>query len=375
MNQIIDKILIAGAFLAFFLAALLINKKDKAGHDYLLGLWLVFLGLYVAVYTVVPAGFFRNNPLFLSFYISLLLLNGPILFRYVNVLIRKPVNTYLTGHLIPFILFNFYTFLFLSPADVQKIIYTSENVFSNVKSVFFVLLLLMVAISAPYYIIRSIYLLRRHRKNVKNTYSSLEKRNLLWLRNLIGIFGISWSVIMIIFFLHHVLHLFSDNFCINGLYLTLSGFIIVTGYYGLHQPAIFVSGNSFQVKAEEPVKYSGFVLREEDVNKYMKSLDEAMKVRKVFLNSEITLAELSESTDIPAHHLSRIINEHYHQNFFEFVNTFRVEEFKKRLSDPRYKNFTFLAIALDCGFNSKAAFNRFFKKVTGFTPSEYKNTL
>jgi AraC-like DNA-binding protein len=81
---------------------------------------------------------------------------------------------------------------------------------------------------------------------------------------------------------------------------------------------------------------------------------------------------LAEETEIPAHYLSRIINEHHGQNFFDFINSFRIEEFKRRLADPHYKNFTLLAIAFDCGFNSKSAFNRFFKKVEGISPSEYK---
>ena len=58
-------------------------------------------------------------------------------------------------------------------------------------------------------------------------------------------------------------------------------------------------------------------------------------------------------------------------NFFDFINGYRIEEFKKLVRDPRYKNQTFLAIAFEVGFNSKTAFNRSFKKMTNQTPRDY----
>ena len=61
------------------------------------------------------------------------------------------------------------------------------------------------------------------------------------------------------------------------------------------------------------------------------------------------------------------------QAHFDYVNQFRVEEVKKRMSDINYKHLTLLGIALDCGFNSKSSFNNIFKKITNYTPTEYKN--
>jgi len=120
MNQLlIGKILLIGAFQAFFLAALLIKKREKALHDFIIGAWLIFLGLYVAVYTISPAGFFLQNPWLINLYISLLLLNGPFLYWYVKSLIHKdfkPVREIFL-HLIPFFLFIFYLLIFFSPDD------------------------------------------------------------------------------------------------------------------------------------------------------------------------------------------------------------------------------------------------------------------
>ena len=60
------------------------------------------------------------------------------------------------------------------------------------------------------------------------------------------------------------------------------------------------------------------------------------------------------------------------QNFYDFINTHRIEEIKKRMNDSKFQNLTLLALAYDVGFNSKSVFNAAFKKHTGMTPKEYK---
>jgi AraC-like DNA-binding protein len=380
MNQLlIDKILLIGGFQAFFLAALLIKKKEKALHDFIIGLWLVFLGLYVSVYSLSPEGFFLRNPWLISFYISLLLLIGPFLFWYVKSLIYtnfKPFHK-LFLHLLPFFLFNLYLTIFFSYDDFLKSIQSIKGSIVIELPFPYYIFLFITAISIPYYILWSIHLLRAHRKIITNNFSSLEKRNLIWLRNLIIMLGITWILLVAIFFIHHVLLSFSDDFCINGLFLTLSVFIILVGYLGLYQYAIFTSRDSFSPveDSEDTIKYSGSSLKEEDIQKYRILLDEYMKMGKPYLNNQLTLYQLAEEVNIPPHYLSRIINAYYQQNFFEFINRYRVDEFKKRLIDPKFKNYTLLAIAFDCGFNSKSSFNRLFKKDTGSTPSEYKDLL
>ena len=377
MNQLlIGKILLIGAFQAFFLAALLIKKREKALHDFIIGAWLIFLGLYVSVYTISPEGFFLQHPWLINLYISLLLLNGPFLYWYVKSLIHKdfkPVKEILL-HLIPFFLFIFYLLIFFSPDDILKNT-ESINAAQKIELPFtYLIFLVIIAISVPYYILWSVRLLRNHRKNITNTFSAIENRNLIWLRNLTVILGITWTILVTIFFLHHVLLLFSDDFCINGLFLTLSVFIIFVGYYGMYQPAIFTS------RIPEPpidtiaenIPYSGSPLKVEDIQKYLSSLSDYMKTNKPYLNNELTLYQLAEEVKILPHTLSRIINEYHHQNFFDYINQYRVQEFKTAVADPKYKNYSLLGIAFECGFNSKSAFNRMFKKSTGLTPSQFK---
>ena len=89
----------------------------------------------------------------------------------------------------------------------------------------------------------------------------------------------------------------------------------------------------------------------------------------------LTLNQLAAEIDIPDLTLSQLLNESLGQNFFQFINGYRVEEVKKRLQNPKYSNLTILGIAIECGFSSKAAFNRIFKLHTGVTPSAYMKSL
>ena len=82
----------------------------------------------------------------------------------------------------------------------------------------------------------------------------------------------------------------------------------------------------------------------------------------------LSITELAGQLEIPSNHLSQIINEQVGENFFEFVNTYRVKEVQDRIKENQDKKFTLLAIAFDSGFNSKSSFNSIFKKQTGITP-------
>jgi AraC-like DNA-binding protein len=83
------------------------------------------------------------------------------------------------------------------------------------------------------------------------------------------------------------------------------------------------------------------------------------------------------STKLGVHpnYLSQIINQKEKKNFYDFVNTYRFEEFKKLIAQQKNQQYTLLSLAYDCGFSSKSSFNRYFKKATGQTPSEYTTAV
>jgi AraC-like DNA-binding protein len=100
-------------------------------------------------------------------------------------------------------------------------------------------------------------------------------------------------------------------------------------------------------------------------------ITELIKSRKPYLNPDLDLQKLSELAAVNPKTISRVINQDLHMNFYEFVNSHRVEEFKQRLKQSDSDQLTLLGHAYECGFNSKSTFNHIFKKNTGQTPREY----
>jgi AraC-like DNA-binding protein len=104
-------------------------------------------------------------------------------------------------------------------------------------------------------------------------------------------------------------------------------------------------------------------------------LEEMMAGKKPYLNPGLSLSELADLMSMPSHQLSKIINDGFQKNFFDYINTYRIEAFKERIANDEHQERTILSIALDVGFNSKTAFNRAFKKHTQLTPRQYLREL
>jgi len=122
-------------------------------------------------------------------------------------------------------------------------------------------------------------------------------------------------------------------------------------------------------------KYKLSTLSSDKKQEILLHLKKTMEKDKVYLDPDLTLTKLAESTAIPAKHLSQIINEQYELNFNDFINRYRVDEAKRKLLDPAAKDFKLLRIAFEAGFNSKSVFNIAFKKNTGVSPSEFRRLL
>ena len=237
--------------------------------------------------------------------------------------------------------------------------------------------LLFTVISGPFYFMLSILLFKKLDINIFNNFSSYENVNLDWLRRLVYTFGGIWTILMIFTTIHHVFQMFSWIFCTHGLTLSLSAFIILIGYYGLKQKEIFIQypNRDTEYVTEPKTKYTGIFIKDADIEQYVAKLKHFMTTQKPYLDANISLPVLANKLDIPSHHLSRVINEQFGANFFDFINQYRIEEVKTRIGNPEYENLSLLGIAFDCGFNTKSAFNRVFKKMTGFTPSEFRKQV
>jgi AraC-like DNA-binding protein len=163
--------------------------------------------------------------------------------------------------------------------------------------------------------------------------------------------------------------------------LGASALIYALGYLGLRRPEVLTGApgdaasglNADTGDASLPAKkYEKSTLTPERAERYLTRLLRHMETEKPYVDGELTLPKLAERLSIPAPHLSQTINERLQQNFFDFVNTYRVEEAKRRLLDPAKQHYSVLAIAEEVGFNSKSSFNAVFKKHVRMTPSEFR---
>lgn len=192
----------------------------------------------------------------------------------------------------------------------------------------------------------------------------MEKINLSWLRFVLFGFGAIWVMIIT----NSLVRIIWKNPIpyLNDI-ITAASFIvsIIIIYYGLTQPKLFsdIEGKS---------KYLKSTLSQEDARLYMNQLKEFMKTEKPHLTPSLTINHLSEKLEIHPKHLSQLINEKYQQNFFDFINSYRVEEAKKYLSKKSQNNFNISQVLYEVGFNSKATFNRAFTKHVGMSPREFK---
>ncbi|MDN5396567.1 MAG: helix-turn-helix domain-containing protein, partial [Chryseobacterium sp.] len=111
------------------------------------------------------------------------------------------------------------------------------------------------------------------------------------------------------------------------------------------------------------------------VNEELTKLKKYMEEEKPFLNPSLTIQDLSKGSEIPARELSVLINHQLGQHFYDFINTYRIENAMHILKDTAKTKVTVLEILYEVGFNSKSSFNTAFKKHTGYTPTDYRKSL
>ena len=148
------------------------------------------------------------------------------------------------------------------------------------------------------------------------------------------------------------------------------------GYSAINTPDIFKAIPDVVLKTpatdEEPLQEDSE--KPEKISELKEKLLYVMQVNKPYLKSDLKISDLANLLSVPAYQLSRLINSEFFVNFYDFINKYRVEEAKKLLIEDAHK-YKILSIGYEVGFNSKATFNRVFKKFTNFTPSAFKESL
>jgi AraC-like DNA-binding protein len=367
-------IFIAGGTLAFFFEFLLLGKKSKTLPDKILAIWMFIIGLHLFLYYFYTKGIDFKYPHLLGIANPFPLIHGPLLFLYTGSLtgyFPKWKAKYLL-HFLPVLSFYCYYYDFFISTGQEKIEFVRN--LSVKPDTFHKFIFPAILLSGFSYIFLTFLLFRKHRRNILNNLSNSDDRNNLhWLRNLIIGLLVIWLVVLLGDF---VLDSSLQN---KAIYVTVTLFVAVIGFFGLRQGNIFMNLPNGSLPAEltveEQQRYSKSGLKEERAIEIQQLLLKLMEEKKLYLDENISLPQLAETLNIHPNYLSQVINERFQKNFYDFINSYRIEEFKRLIASGKNKNKTFFALALDCGFNSKASFNNSFKKITGITPSEFVKSL
>ena len=220
------------------------------------------------------------------------------------------------------------------------------------------------------YMIACFVIILQYRKRIKNYYSSVEKLNLTWMLYVVGAFFFMWMVDLSNFILQDLslMTRTGETFLVfTSLFINFI-FAILIFYKALQQPEIFAG----VAEPDKTQKYEQSRLTEIEKKEYLQRLQEYFMMKKPFLKPEITIAEVANELNIHSKYLSQAINESLGKNFYDFINSYRIEEAKKQLKNETSSRKTILEVLYESGFNSKSAFNAAFKKHTGFTPTEFR---
>ena len=219
-----------------------------------------------------------------------------------------------------------------------------------------------------FYFYKSIKLYREYRAWTTTQFSNTDVVSFKWFRNFLIVLGLIFitNYLMLIIDSYKDLD-FEQDWWDKLFRAALIYYVSITGY-AQAQP------NTGLVFKEEEHK-SGNIQKEKfsegELETWKTKILKLMIDEKLYLQPELNLSDIANRLKTNISVLSGVVNYAFGKNFNDFVNEYRVKEFQERIQLPENKNITLLGIAFDCGFNSKATFNRSFKKFTGKAPKEF----
>lgn len=128
---------------------------------------------------------------------------------------------------------------------------------------------------------------------------------------------------------------------------------------------------SGESSGQEPRRYRTTSLSEAECKRLIKLINEIMVTKRPFINPDLKSADLAEMAGTTTHALSYLFNQYMNKSYYDFINAYRVDEFKRLVAEEDLSRYTLSGMARMCGFSSRSSFFRHFKNVTGMTPLEY----
>lgn len=239
-----------------------------------------------------------------------------------------------------------------------------------------------IIVSLVYFVI-SLKLLKKYKTAINNHFSKTEMIDLKWLEFVVKIGFISYIIYFIIMILWYI-----DVDALSNIDSYANTIVIIfifsISYYSISSTKVFerISNlNSVETLQDEAKieTINQFVnknekkelINTEEAELILKKIISIIETKKLFENENLMLEDLAKELDLHSKYVSYVINNIAGKNFFDFINHFRIMEFNKEVLNPKNKNLTFLTIAYNCGFGSKSAFNRTYKREMGVSPSQF----
>jgi len=364
--------------IGYICAALLFIRytKEKQIANLFLALLLIVTGFHRSSDIIGFMGWydtFRNTKVN-YFLMNLGLSLGPLLYFYVRALTQARFKFSKADwwHFVPVFTFMVYRFiiwvydvnqegyeLVQNGAWMSQVHMKYVQHFLNIFSAFSQVVYYAFAIQS--------YLL--YRKRIKRYFSNTQKFELDWIRN----FLILYTALFLFLVCLEIYTNFIESLHWQQMWWGHLAGAFVMLYVGINAYLINIQqfhDETAEVKTEEELFEEEEESTEEIILWKQKIID-VMTQEKPYLDPDLSLSQLAQSLQIGTSHLSQVINTGFGRNFKDFINEYRVEAVKHYLQEGDKKHLTLLGIALESGFNSKATFNRTFKKFTHQTPSEF----
>jgi AraC-like DNA-binding protein len=216
------------------------------------------------------------------------------------------------------------------------------------------------------YQVFSLVILARYRKNLKKNHPAIGNIRLRWLSNIILGFLVIETLSAVKHGFQRIPVSFGEIFVQLVLLSYLFLFIYIL-YKSMQHNEIFSDTDNLNGKQK-------WTLPDYLFDTYLERLKICMETEKPYLNPLLTVEDLAEKLSIPPRYLSIVINKAYQQNFYNFINAYRIKAAQKLLMEDG-SGMNILNVLYEAGFNSKSVFNDCFRKQTGLTPTEYRKSL
>lgn len=370
LTRIVEVVINAGMVLGFFLAFILVTDRNRRSRsNRILSALLVILSI-----SIVHSEFFSGaTGMPVKIREPFILVIGPLLLFYFRESAGlRPVSRRDVIHFIPLLLF----FVVAIPMAVANPASPSGTFFARNSVVISMSIWAIALTQYAFYWWTVVHLFRRHRSAVESEFSNTEGKTLSWMKSFFHIFGVALGLLAVS--VPVALHSGDYSLVAPIVNFTLSVTIFVLGYEGLFQEEVFSNKRVVQALAGEELPQrddADATKAADEARKLVPKLIAYMEEKKPYLDDGLTLTELASQARMSRNQLSFVINTGIGESFYTFINRYRVEEAKRIIADPRNAKFTILSLAFEAGFPSKSSFHNVFKKLTGLTPTEYRNTL